>query len=72
MTNLSVQEAADYLRLRPQTLNNWRVMGKGPRFQKFGRRVVYSMDDLTSWANARRATNSQAAESIVKENTCDE
>jgi hypothetical protein len=29
------------------------VVGGGPRFRKFGRRVVYALDDLVSWAEAR-------------------
>ena len=46
-------EAADFLKLSPRTLEKQRVIGGGPKFRKFGRRVVYAMDDLESWANAR-------------------
>ena len=50
---LSNEEAADFLKLSPRTLEKQRVIGGGPRFRKFGRRVVYALDDLVTWAEAR-------------------
>ncbi len=50
---LSNDEAADFLKLSPRTLEKQRVIGGGPKFRKFGRRVVYAIEDLESWANAR-------------------
>ncbi|MEJ7669596.1 MAG: helix-turn-helix domain-containing protein [Casimicrobiaceae bacterium] len=50
---LTNDEAATFLRLSPRTLEKQRVIGGGPRFRKFGRRVVYAIDDLEAWANAR-------------------
>lgn len=50
---LDNREAADYLKLSPRTLEKHRVTGGGPRFRKFGRRVVYAVADLEAWANAR-------------------
>ena len=50
---LSNDEAADFLKLSPRTLEKQRVVGGGPKFRKFGRRVVYAIEDLESWANAR-------------------
>ena len=50
---LTNDEAATFLRLSPRTLEKHRVIGGGPRFRKFGRRVVYAIDDLEAWANAR-------------------
>jgi len=46
-------EAAAFLGLSPRTLEKWRVIGGGPRFHKFGRRVMYSRSDLEAWANSR-------------------
>ena len=46
-------EAADFLRLSPRTLEKQRVIGGGPRFRKFGRRVMYAITDLEAWADAR-------------------
>ena len=50
---LTNDEAADYLRLSPRTLEKQRVQGGGPRFRKFGRRVMYAMTDLEAWADAQ-------------------
>lgn len=50
---LTNDEAAQYLRLSPRTLEKQRVIGGGPRFRKFGRRVMYAMSDLDAWADAR-------------------
>ena len=50
---LSNDEAAEFLKLSPRTLEKQRVVGGGPKFRKFGRRVVYAFEDLESWANAR-------------------
>jgi len=47
------EEAAAHVRLSPRTLEKMRVQGGGPRFRKLGRRVVYLLDDLDSWTDAR-------------------
>ena len=43
---LDNEQAAHYLRLSPRTLDRQRLTGDGPRFRKFGRRVIYAI-----WAN---------------------
>ncbi|SFN99517.1 Helix-turn-helix domain-containing protein [Variovorax sp. PDC80] len=50
---LTNDEAAAFLRLSPRTLEKQRVIGGGPRFRKFGRRVMYALSDLEAWADAR-------------------
>ncbi|WP_349292204.1 helix-turn-helix domain-containing protein [Pseudomonas sp. KB-10] len=50
---LTNNEAAAFLRLSPRTLEKQRVIGGGPRFHKFGRRVMYALADLESWAGER-------------------
>jgi excisionase family DNA binding protein len=50
---LTNREAAEVLRLSPRTLEKLRVNGGGPRFRKFGSRVIYAREDLEAWANAR-------------------
>jgi predicted DNA-binding transcriptional regulator AlpA len=50
---LSNDEAAHVLKLSPRTLEKFRVIGGGPRYRKLGRRVVYSVQDLETWADAR-------------------
>lgn len=49
---LTNNEAAAVLRLSPRTLEKRRVIGGGPRFRKFGRRVMYAIADLHAWADA--------------------
>lgn len=50
---LTNDEAAEYLRLSPRTLEKQRVLGGGPKFRKFGRRVMYAVADLDAWAGER-------------------
>lgn len=50
---LTNDEAAAYLRLSPRTLEKQRVIGGGPKFRKFGRRVMYAVVDLDAWADQR-------------------
>lgn len=50
---LNNDEAAEHLRLSPRTLEKQRVIGGGPTFRKFGRRVMYAVVDLDAWADAR-------------------
>jgi len=35
-----------------KTLQNWRVLGRCPRFRKFGSGVRYGISDLESWVNS--------------------
>ena len=46
-------EAAAVLKLSPRTLEKLRVNGGGPRFRKFGSRVIYARADLDRWASER-------------------
>ena len=46
----TVNEAAEFLRLSPQTLNNMRSKGTGPSYYKHGRRVLYDVDELRAWS----------------------
>jgi excisionase family DNA binding protein len=51
---LATGEAAGYLGLGKSTLDKARLTGKGPRFIKFGRRVLYDPNDLEAWLDAHR------------------
>lgn len=48
---LNTREAAAYLRLRPQTLHEWRSRGVGPRYTKLGRAVRYRTEWLEDYIN---------------------
>lgn len=43
-------ESASHLGLSPGTLEVWRSLGRGPRYRKFGRRVMYATADLDRYA----------------------
>ncbi len=59
---LTVEEAASFLRLRPQTLARWRVEGSGPAFVRVGGRVLYERAELERFVSAgrRRSTTDGA------------
>ena len=46
---VTTSEAAGYLRLKKNTLEVWRVYGKGPKYLKLGRLVKYRLADLESF-----------------------
>jgi hypothetical protein len=52
-TYLTCDEAGAHLKLSPRTLEKMRTIGGGPRFRKFGRRVMYALQDLEAWSNTR-------------------
>ncbi len=52
-TYLTCDEAGAHLKLSPRTLEKLRTIGGGPRFRKFGRRVMYSLQDLEAWSDSR-------------------
>ena len=51
---LTTKEAANFLNLKPNTLEKMRVYGGGPIYRKHGRHVVYHIDDLMAWSNLRK------------------
>ncbi len=53
------EETAAQMRLSIGTLAKWRVLGRGPRFRKLGRRVVYATSDIREWLESagRRSTS---------------
>jgi hypothetical protein len=59
--------AADILQLDPRTLENWRSLGRGPRFVKCGKCVRYRMSDLLKYLddNSRQHTSDAGLPSVV-------
>lgn len=47
---LTPDEAAEWLRVSPSTLANWRYLRTGPPYLRQGRVVRYRADALTAWA----------------------
>ncbi len=56
---LTTQEAAKILKVKPNTLAKWRVIGAGPLFVTMGRAVRYRLSDLKIFIerNARQSTS---------------
>ena len=54
---LRTKEAAEFLSLSARTLEKHRTYGTGPAYRKLGGRVVYSVDDLETWASRGAVTS---------------
>lgn len=46
---LTPKELAEYWRMAPHTLANWRHQGIGPKFTKVGARILYGVEDLIAY-----------------------
>ncbi|MFE9641849.1 helix-turn-helix transcriptional regulator [Nocardiopsis alba] len=49
----SVEDTADYLRVPPKTLYEWRYKGDGPPSHRIGRYVRYVPDEVRTWVRSR-------------------
>ncbi len=56
-TYLNAAEAADYLNVSSSMLAKRRLSGDGPRYSKLGKRVVYAVADLESWASGSKCSS---------------
>jgi Helix-turn-helix domain len=62
---LSPDAAAAYVRVHRRTLANWRVLGRGPRYVRVGRRAFYRLSDLNSWLDQRVFTHTASETSDI-------
>jgi hypothetical protein len=51
--HLTAEETAARLRLAVITLAHWRVQGRGPRFIKLGRKVLYPITEIEAFERAQ-------------------
>jgi hypothetical protein len=58
---LTPEEAAEFLRLKVQTLALMRCKGRGPKFLKLGRAVRYERSELERFIDASRFSNTSEA-----------
>ena len=49
---LNAKEAAAYVHSTEATLRQWRYLGKGPSWIKWGSRVLYRVEDLDAYLDA--------------------
>ena len=56
-TLLLPQEAADYLRMKKQTLANWRSQGGGPEYTRVGNRIFYLLSKLREFIRIYTCTS---------------
>jgi excisionase family DNA binding protein len=60
---IDTNKAAEYLDVKPNTLEGWRIQGKGPSYKKIGRLVRYTTDELDAYiANQSRTSTSQVVQ----------
>lgn len=60
-------ELAERWNLSPKTLQRWRSEGRGPRFMKVSKRVVYPMDEVLDFeSQALRASTRESAGDVVR------
>ena len=63
---LDAKAAACFLGIAVATLAKMRCKGGSPAFIKAGRKVLYLKQDLISWQNARRVSNTTQALSVPR------
>ena len=51
------EQLAEHWHMSPRTLEQWRWLGKGPRFLKIGGRVLYDEDQIADYENRRVCQN---------------
>ena len=66
---LNTAEAAEYLGVRPNTLEVWRCKHKGPRYSKIGSRVLYDMADLEAFFHARSVSTLESPDATQRNHT---
>ena len=57
MSKITQGQLAEQWHLSPRTLEQWRWLGKGPKFLKIGARVLYREEDVEAWEAAQVCQN---------------
>lgn len=57
MGKLTQVQLAERWQLSPRTLEQWRWLGKGPKFLKIGARVLYRDEDVEAYEAAQVCQN---------------
>lgn len=59
--HLTTDEVAKRYQTHPVTIKKWRIEGRGPRFIKIGRRVLYPIQELMKWESEHLLKNTAQA-----------
>jgi predicted site-specific integrase-resolvase len=51
---LNEQELCDWIRIKVITVRKWRIVGRGPLFQRIGTLVRYRRGDVQAWLDSNR------------------
>lgn len=47
--HLTIEELASRWGMNTGTLGNWRIQGKGPKYVKIGRKILYPINEIETW-----------------------
>ena len=62
--NFSENDLADRWGVSPKTLQRWRTEGRGPRYLKLSKRVIYPLQEIQAFeSKARHASTSERSQS---------
>jgi transposase len=50
---MNTRQSAAYVGLSPRTMEDHRIKGTGATFRRLGNRVLYRLEDLDAWIDAR-------------------
>ena len=64
MGKMTQEQLAARWQMSPRTLEQWRWLGKGPRFLKIGARVLYREEDVEAWEAAQVCQNTSGPLSV--------
>ena len=62
---LTIQEAADYLRVTARTLHRWRKQGQGPPCHKTGRKWLYDLAEVQTWVKQQPEQPATTIERLI-------
>jgi predicted DNA-binding transcriptional regulator AlpA len=54
---LEIDDVAELLHISRSLLAKWRMLGRGPRFMKVGRRILYASGEVSRWLEAQERSS---------------
>ncbi|MBX3429958.1 MAG: helix-turn-helix domain-containing protein [Hyphomonadaceae bacterium] len=54
---MEIDDVAELLHVSRSLLAKWRMSGKGPRFMKAGRRILYECGEVRRWLEAQQRSS---------------